>query len=602
MKKIIVEREEGVAEIIDRMLGEEDEELAVVIPRGSTLARSASNFHLLKREADAAGKSVSVESVDDNILAFAKESGLEASHPLWRGAVQGGSGGISDIVSGAIDESRDVKGSAHKAKAPARRRKSAEEKPIKLRVPSEEEQGEREESAEGKPMEEADGGVTEIHEHTEEDTLMRIEEEDRETEAKEDRFLGVGNFFKRKPPVKSRPAEEEEDDDMPEDEDFGSGAGRKKALWIGGGIVAGLLIIGWAVTYFFGRATIVIDFKKNPWTYQDVFAADKSVSQAVAATNTFPAQIFTTQKNTTQSFPASGSANVSVRAQGTITIFNAYSSAKQELVATTRFVTPDGKIFRLASNVVVPGASVTNGQIVPSSIDALIAADQPGPAYNLGPVDKLTIPGFQGTPKYDAFYGKISGTTSGGFAGARAVPTAADVASAKAKVTSMLQSSLSSDLTTAYPNNFKILDGATSVNVTKLTVSTSTDANGNFAVFGQAALQAIGFDESAFKDVLLNFAQSTEASSVFKTVDITYSSIQPDFANGRIKFTAAVSATLEPAFSPDDFKAKVAGESINVARLAIAALPDLQDGKISVWPMWLWSIPSNPNKIIVTAD
>ncbi len=596
MKKLTVDREEGIAEVIDRLLETQDDEVTLVVPKGSVLGRSISNFHLLKREADSAGKSVAVESVDDTILAFAKESELEASHPLWRGAVQG-AGGVSDIVTSVPEGSR---------KAPVRRRKKKDEQPIKLRVPSagEGEEGERDEE----PAAMSDGGVMEMHEHTEEDTMTRIEEEDRETEAKEDQFLGVGRFFKRSPMIgptqkTEAPRSENRDEDEDEDEE-GSGVGRgsKKIWWIGGGVVLLIVIIGWVVTHFFGHATIAINFKKNPWTYQDIFAADKSVTAADPATNVFPAQIFTTDKNTTQTFPASGSANVSIKAQGTITIVNAYSSAKQDLVATTRFVTPDGKIFRITTSVTVPGATVTNGQIVPSSIDVPIVADQAGPAYNLGPVDKLTVPGFQGSPKYDGFYGKISGTTTGGFVGKRAVPTSADITSAKDKVTSILRSSLSSDLTTAYPNNFKILDGATSVTVTKLTVSTTTDDNGNFAVFGQATLQAVGFDEAAFKDFLLTFAQSTEANSVFKTIDITYTNIQPDFTNGKVKFNAAVNATLEPAFSADDFKTGIEGKSINDARQAIAALPDLSDGKISVWPMWLWSIPTDPNKIILNAD
>ena len=41
---------------------------------------------------------------------------------------------------------------------------------------------------------------------------------------------------------------------------------------------------------------------------------------------------------------------------------------------------------------------------------------------------------------------------------------------------------------------------------------------------------------------------------------------------------------------------------MNDARAAIAALPGLANGKISAWPMWLWSIPANPAKIQVTAD
>ena len=96
MKKIIVDKTEGIAEVIDRMLNEPDGELSIVIPKGSALGRSVSNFHLLKREADSAGRSIVIESVDETILAFAKESGIESSHPLWKGVR--GTGGFSDII------------------------------------------------------------------------------------------------------------------------------------------------------------------------------------------------------------------------------------------------------------------------------------------------------------------------------------------------------------------------------------------------------------------------------------------------------------------------------------------------------------------------
>jgi len=41
---------------------------------------------------------------------------------------------------------------------------------------------------------------------------------------------------------------------------------------------------------------------------------------------------------------------------------------------------------------------------------------------------------------------------------------------------------------------------------------------------------------------------------------------------------------------------------VNEARSAIAAIPGLTNGTLSVWPVWLWSVPSNPDKIQITTD
>jgi hypothetical protein len=423
----------------------------------------------------------------------------------------------------------------------------------------------------------------------------RTREEADEFKEKESKFFGGDRFFgKRAVPA----AEKDEDDDEGEFSEGGSGRGW---MWVGGVVLVVLVVLG-LMTWVFDHATVTINFEQTPWSYQGDFVADDSISTPNPTTDAIPAQLFTSDKNTTQLFPASGSANVSLKAQGTITVYNDYSSAPQELVATTRFVTPDGKIFRLVNDITVPGATVSNGATVASSITAPVVADQAGTAYNEAPVAKLTIPGFQGSPKYNGFYGELAGGTSGGFTGTRPVPTAADITSAEAKVTATLQADLSSNLTTSYPNNFKILPGATNISTTKFTVTTTTDANGNFSVFGDATLSALGFDESAFKTFLLELAQASNPSSTFASSTLTYTNVVPNFTKGTVSFSLSGTGILEPAFDPDSFKADVAGKSISGARAVVAGLQGLQQGTISVWPVWLWNIPSNPNKIIVNTN
>ncbi len=581
-----MEKDQEIADVIELLLSEPDNEIMLMVPKGSPLARSAANFHLLKRQADAAGKTVTIESVDDSILALAKESELEASHPLWRG-VQGAAGGMSDIVPVAEEVLPEemlpeatlavakIGRTTKKITARRGKKKSEETKSTRLVVRSEDDD------------ENAD---------------------EREAAASEEAAFEEGEqrFFRKR-------GKDSFEDDMDDEDEDGGGQHRSRRngrrgkgrawVWIAGIFLVVLLVL-WFVTSAFGHAAIAIDFQKTPWSNTALYAADKTISAPTMTTNVIPGQVFTASKNTTQLYPASGSANVSTKAQGTLTIYNAYSSAAQELVAKTRFVTPDGKIFRLAASVTVPGAQVSGGKITPSSITATVVADQPGPSYNVGVVSKLTIPGFQGTPKYNGFSGALLNGASGGATGTHPVPTPADIANARTKVTALLQSSLSSNLTASYPNNFRILDGATNIAVTKLTVSTSTDANGNFSVFGQATLQAIGFDEAAFRDDLLGVAgtQTSIQNPMWKSIVISYSNIHADFVKGKVSFAAAVNGTLERSFPADNFKAMIEGKSVNEARAAIAAIPGLTNGKLAVWPMWLWSIPSNPDKIQITTN
>jgi hypothetical protein len=562
MKKIIVDKSEGIAEVIDRILNEPDGEISVVVPKGSALGRSVSNFHLLKREADSAGRSIVIESVDDTILAFAKESGIESSHPLWKGVR--GAGGFSDIVSRHGEDSADpVRGDVDDEDGDER---TATEKPSKkLTVPG----GKRAKKAER--------------------TVEAEDEDEKEPEAEPKAAPIRSRFFDQTP-------------DLDEDDDEPRRFPGKVILAIAAVVVIGV-IGAYVVSVFFDHADIAINFKQTPWSYQGSFTASKNAVGIDPTNNTIPAQVFTSTKNVTESFPGSVVTRVSQKAQGVITIYNAYSAASQELVATTRFLTPDGKIFRITKNVTVPGETTSNGKLVPSSITAPIVADQAGPDYNVGPVAKLTVPGFQKDSAREAgFYGEITAPTTGGFIGQRATPSAADITAAKASTTALLQASLQGGFSGTYPNNFKILDGATQVKVTTLTVNTSTDPNGNFTVFGAATLQAIGFDQSALQNYLLSLAQAQEASSTFKTIDINYTNVAANFATGQVAFALSAQAQLEPTFTTADFATGIEGQSISNARSMIAALPQLSDGEISMWPSWLWSIPSDPGKIHITVN
>src|SRR6185437_10341360 len=317
MKKIIVDKNEGVAEVIDRVLGESDNEISIVVPKGSALGRSVSNFHLLKREADSARRTIVVESVDETILAFAKESGIEASHPLWKGVR--GSGGFSDIV-----PRRDVDEPAEEKRAEPKRGKKAE--PVV----------EKKATFEDNDEEDKD----------EDDDMEEPVEDDDEDEKEEKRPRSSttlrSRFFDGTPDLD----EDDDDDGRPR-------RGGRVIGWIVGILVV-CALAAWLVSAFFNHADITINFKQLPWSYQDSFTADKNAVAINSSSNTIPAQIFTTNKNITETFHGSSVQQVSQKAQGTITIYNAYSAAPQDLVATTRFETPDGKIFRITTNVTVP--------------------------------------------------------------------------------------------------------------------------------------------------------------------------------------------------------------------------------------------------------
>jgi hypothetical protein len=106
MKKINIEKNEGIAEVLDKIYNEPDKNITLIIPNNSILLKSQRNFNILKDETEEAGRDITIESVDENILSFAKASGLNCSHPLWNGPISDGR--FSDIIAEEKDDESEM--------------------------------------------------------------------------------------------------------------------------------------------------------------------------------------------------------------------------------------------------------------------------------------------------------------------------------------------------------------------------------------------------------------------------------------------------------------------------------------------------------------
>jgi len=233
----------------------------------------------------------------------------------------------------------------------------------------------------------------------------------------------------------------------------------------------------------------------------------------------------------------------------------------------------------------------------------VITAQEPGADYNLGPIPRLTIPGFKGTPKYEGFYGTIVEQTKGGFIGKKAVPTEEDVTLAKSKISESLKSALEANFLASLEPDFKIVEGATEVKTTKLTANRNTDEKGNFSVLGEAEIKTLGFKENDLKALLLAIVIRDNPEKVFKDLKLSYSGAKPNFVKGEIAFSLKAEGVLTENFNPDNFKKEVLGKKIKEAELIILKLKGISlPAKLSLWPRWLASLPKEAARVEIKVD
>ena len=101
-------------------------------------------------------------------------------------------------------------------------------------------------------------------------------------------------------------------------------------------------------------------------------------------------------------FAPTGTEQKQVNATGSVTLINE-TGKNQPLVATTRLLSPDGKLFRLKDGVTVPAQG---------EVEARVYADMAGGDYEIGP-SKFTIPGLW-EPLQERIYGVSEASMAGG--------------------------------------------------------------------------------------------------------------------------------------------------------------------------------------------
>lgn len=192
----------------------------------------------------------------------------------------------------------------------------------------------------------------------------------------------------------------------------------------------------------------------------------------------------------TKTFTPSGTKQTEVedRATGKVTVYNEMSSA-QPLVATTRFLTPDGILFRLKNGVTVP----TKG-----SIEAEVYADQKGASGNIQPTS-FTIPGLS-EAKQKLVYAKSTELFTGGVKyktvlSQKEIDEA--VESLKAELLEDAKSMLRAQATTTYSGQ------AFSVDKIEKTISAKAgDEVASFDVTLKIYVEAVFYDDDALSKII----------------------------------------------------------------------------------------------------
>ncbi len=372
------------------------------------------------------------------------------------------------------------------------------------------------------------------------------------------------------------------------------------------GVGAGGAVLAWVLP----KATVTVS------PHQETFSADLEAVLAASATErdpktgTIPATPLSAEVTSArQIFPATGTSSAQGgKARGRVTITNAYTSNPQPLIATTRFLTAENKLFRLRESIVVPGMTKDkNGKDVPGKLAAEVEADLPGAVYNLSEAS-FTIPGLASDPR-----AKITARTVGPFTGG------VDVGSGKKTVSQEdMDKAVAQMQDTAMTAAVEALKAKVAVGESVLPAAVKTevlerrsagdvgDAQDTFSLELQVSARTLAYKEEDLRVTLFDsmkallpqgsaFTDQTMQGFTFKL--LTY-----DTANESLRIQAHYERPVLTLLPESEISSALAGKSADEVQNVLMDRYQVASARVAFWPFWVEHVPRLPGKVRIVLD
>ena len=265
----------------------------------------------------------------------------------------------------------------------------------------------------------------------------------------------------------------------------------------------------------------------------------------------------------------------------------------------------DGKLFRTDETIVVPGAKIEGGEIVASFTYVELIAAEPGEEYNINP-SSFSIPGFKGTPKFLAFYGKSEEKMAGGRTAKVKVIAKSDYDNAKAQLEKELGEASMTSLSSLVPQDFVIPAESHEIGALEINSSHKTgDEAESFTISGKIGVKVFALREADVRALVSkDFETRFPDMRVLEESQspVSYSVTSKDFSKGALDMVISVKEKAIASISIDEIKDSLKGKDEVEMRRFLAAYPGIEEARITFWPFWVNSIPQDSSKIEVIIE
>ncbi|MCX6781038.1 MAG: hypothetical protein NT003_02900 [Candidatus Magasanikbacteria bacterium] len=316
-------------------------------------------------------------------------------------------------------------------------------------------------------------------------------------------------------------------------------------------------------------------------------------SSTATSTNALAGLVVTVTTSTTQIYKPTATVDKPGKSHGTITITN-NGAAKQSLVATTRFLSESGILFRAVSDVSIPAHGTA---------DVEVAADKTGPTGDVGP-SKFSIPGLNAAAQKLVFGVSADGMIGG--SGKVGVVSQADIDKAEEDARKALLEIGQTQLTSVtVPDGDNVL--YTTVNITAQSSAKAGDEVSEFKIITSGTMAYVAYPKDtvfAAADREVQSKSPTQYHKILFVNDVPTVSLQGiDVAKkiATLQVYREGSAVLDShatALQPNMF----AGQTREQIETQLKSINGVTGVDVTFFPPWISTTPHVASRIDVKLD
>ncbi|MBI2642304.1 MAG: hypothetical protein HYW97_00435 [Candidatus Wildermuthbacteria bacterium] len=362
-----------------------------------------------------------------------------------------------------------------------------------------------------------------------------------------------------------------------------------KAGIIAFGVVAFAFALFFSLHVLLARATVTVMPLSREVSLSEIFSVEPGAVSSVT-TKVVPGTLLEQEESGTKLFSSTGLETQEAKAKGVIRVFNNQAKT-QVLIATTRFISEDGKLFRSTSRITIEPSGFT---------DVSVSAAESGSAYNIGP-SNFSLPGLLGSSAYTQVYGKSSESMAGGGKTQVSVVTEADLRSAEEVFTKELLNTAKSRLFESVQSPFTILKESVREEVAKASSSVQAGVPiSQFHVTGKVKARALAFSQEelrALAQEVLTLGIEKGETLDERTLAVTQNKATFVSSTQKASLELEIQAKVYQDIDRGELRKSLLGKSKTEAQQLLLDHSQIERFEFSFFPFWKQTMGSKEARV-----